>query len=96
MRVALGASSWGDPEQRQAWNNGSNFTVLFVATQRSLKNTEDEWVSKVEWHRVAIMWNQVKRTVLAVCEKCELSRMMALVGTSGSVHSGNKWTLRSG
>jgi single-stranded DNA-binding protein len=61
----------GDPEQRQTRNNGSKFTVLFVATQRSLKNTEDEWVSKVEWHRVAIMWNQGKRTVLAVCEKCE-------------------------
>jgi single-strand DNA-binding protein len=42
-----------DPEQRQARNsNGSKFTVLSVATQRSWKNTEDEWVSKVEWHRV--------------------------------------------
>jgi Single-strand binding protein family len=46
-----------DPEQRQARNNGSKFTVLSVATQRSWKNAEDEWVSKVEWHRVAIMWN---------------------------------------
>jgi hypothetical protein len=44
-----------DPEQRQARNNGSKFTVLSVATQRSRKNTEDEWVSKVEWHRVAII-----------------------------------------
>jgi single-stranded DNA-binding protein len=61
----------GDPEQHQAWNNASKFTVLFVATQRSLKNTEDEWVSKVEWHRVAVMWNQGKCTVLAVCEKFE-------------------------
>jgi len=61
----------GDPEQRQAWNNGSKFTFLFVATQRSLKNAGDEWVSKVEWHRVAIMWNQGKRTVLAVLEKRE-------------------------
>src|SRR5713101_8197075 len=42
-----------DPEQRQARNNGSKFTVLSVATQRSWKNAEDEWVSKVEWHRVA-------------------------------------------
>jgi single-strand DNA-binding protein len=39
-----------DPEQRQARNNGSKFTVLSVATQRSWKNAEDEWVSKVEWH----------------------------------------------
>ena len=52
-----------DPEQRQARNNGSKFTVLSVATQRSWKNTEDEWVSKVEWHRVAIIWNlQAART----------------------------------
>ena len=46
-----------DPEQRQARNNGSKFTVLSVATQRSWKNSEDEWVSKVEWHRVASIWN---------------------------------------
>ena len=33
-----------DPEQRQARNNnGSKFTVLSVATQRSWKNTDDEW-----------------------------------------------------
>jgi single-stranded DNA-binding protein len=32
-----------DPEQRQARNNnGSKFTVLSVATQRSWKNTDDE------------------------------------------------------
>ena len=42
-----------DPEQRQARNNGSKFTVLSVATQRSWQNAENEWVSKVEWHRVA-------------------------------------------
>jgi single-stranded DNA-binding protein len=53
----------GDPQQRQAWNNGSQFTVLSVATQRSLKKAEDEWVSKVEWHRVAIMWNQVALSI---------------------------------
>ena len=49
-----------DPEQRQARNNnGSKFTVLSVATQRSWKNTDDEWASKVASHRVAMMWNQV-------------------------------------
>ena len=33
-----------DPEQRQARNNnGSKFTVLSVATERSWKNTDDEW-----------------------------------------------------
>jgi len=30
-----------DPEQRQARNNGSKFTVLSVATQRSWKNAEE-------------------------------------------------------
>ena len=43
-----------DPEQRQARNNGSKFTVLSVATQRSWKNAEDEWASKTEWHRVCV------------------------------------------
>ena len=53
-----------DPEQRQARNNGSKFTVLSVATQRSWKNGEDEWVSKVEWHRVAIFRPRLAATVL--------------------------------
>ena len=44
-----------DPEQRQARKNGTKFTVLSVATQRSWKNTEDEWVSKTEWHRVCYL-----------------------------------------
>src|SRR5437667_12130680 len=44
-----------DPEQRQARNdNGSKFAVLSVATQRSWKNTDDEWASKTEWHRVCV------------------------------------------
>ena len=47
-----------DPEQRQARNNnGSKFTVLSVATQRSWKNTDDEWASKTEWHRICVIWN---------------------------------------
>ena len=53
-----------DPEQRQARNNGSKFTVLSVATQRSWKNAEDEWVSKVEWHRVAIFRLRLAEAVL--------------------------------
>jgi len=45
-----------DPEQRQARNNkGSKSTVLSVATQRSWKNTDDEWASKTEWHRVCVL-----------------------------------------
>jgi single stranded DNA-binding protein len=47
-----------DPEQRQAQGNGSKFTVLSVATQRSWKSVDDEWSSKTEWHRVVVIWNQ--------------------------------------
>src|SRR5437899_450600 len=43
-----------DPEQRQAKGNGSKFTVLSIATQRSWKNADDEWSSKTEWHRVVV------------------------------------------
>jgi single-strand DNA-binding protein len=43
-----------DPEQRQARGNGSKFTVLSVATQRSWKNADDQWSSKTEWHRVVV------------------------------------------
>jgi single-stranded DNA-binding protein len=32
-----------DPQQRQAKGNGSKFTVLSIATQRSWKNADDEW-----------------------------------------------------
>jgi len=58
-----------DPEQRQARNNGSKFTVLSVATQRSWKNTEDEWVSKVEWHRIAIFRPRLAEAVLNTVKK---------------------------
>ena len=46
-----------DPEQHQERNNRSKFIFLSVATQRSCKHAEDEWVSKVESHRIAIMRN---------------------------------------
>jgi Single-strand binding protein family len=42
-----------DPEQRQAKGNGTKFTVLSVATQRSWKNAEDEWVSKTDRDRAS-------------------------------------------
>jgi single stranded DNA-binding protein len=58
-----------DPEQRQARNNGSKFTVLSVATQRSWKNAEDEWVSKVEWHRIAIFRPRLAEAVLSGIRK---------------------------
>jgi single-stranded DNA-binding protein len=41
-----------DLEQRQARSNGSKFTVLSVAMQRSWKNAQEEWSPKTEWHIV--------------------------------------------
>ena len=54
-----------NPELRQSRSNGSKFAVLSVATQRSWKNAEDEWVSRTEWHRVSIFQ---KKLVTVVAE----------------------------
>ena len=53
-----------DPEQRQVKKNSAKFTVLSVATHRSWKNAEDEWVSKTEWHRVSVFRPRLAEHVL--------------------------------
>jgi single-strand DNA-binding protein len=53
-----------DPERRQVRGNGTSFTVLSVATQRSWKDTQDEWHSKTEWHRV-VAWNGLGERIAA-------------------------------
>ena len=58
-----------DPEQRQARNNGAKFTVLSIATQRSWKNTDDEWSSKTEWHRICIFRPRLAEHVLTAIKK---------------------------
>ncbi|MHB8413009.1 MAG: single-stranded DNA-binding protein [Candidatus Acidiferrales bacterium] len=58
-----------DPEQRQARNNGSKFTVISVATQRSWKNAQDEWSSKTEWHRVCIFRPRLAEYVATAIKK---------------------------
>jgi single-strand DNA-binding protein len=58
-----------NPEQRQIRSSGAKFTVLSVATQRSWKNAEDEWVSKIEWHRVSIFRPRLAEHVLAAVKK---------------------------
>ena len=58
-----------DPEQRQARNNGTKFAVLSVATQRSWKNAQDEWSSKVEWHRVCMFRPRPAEYVLSAIKK---------------------------
>jgi len=61
-----------DPERRQARNNGSKFTVLSVATQRSWKNAEDEWVSKTEWHRICVFRPRLAEYVVTSIHKGSL------------------------
>ena len=72
-----------DPEQRQARNNnGSKFTVLSVATQRSWKNTDDEWASKTEWHRVCVfrprlaeyVATTIRERAFGTCQSSQLIR----------------------
>ncbi|HET6929185.1 MAG TPA: single-stranded DNA-binding protein [Candidatus Acidoferrum sp.] len=58
-----------DPEQRQTKGNGSKFTVLSIATQRSWKNADDEWSSKTEWHRVVVFRPLLAERVAATIKK---------------------------
>jgi single stranded DNA-binding protein len=58
-----------DPEQRESRSNGSKFTVLSVATQRSWKNAQDEWSSKTEWHRICIFRPRLAEYVLTAVKK---------------------------
>jgi len=58
-----------DPEQREARSNGSKFTILSVATQRSWKNAQDEWASKTEWHRICIFRPQLAEYVATKIKK---------------------------
>jgi len=51
-----------DPEKRQVRGNGANFTVLSVATQQSWKDSQDEWQSKTEWHRV-VAFNRLGESI---------------------------------
>jgi single stranded DNA-binding protein len=51
-----------DPEKRQVRGNGANFTVLSVATQQSWKDSNEEWQSKTEWHRV-VAFNRIGESI---------------------------------
>ena len=57
-----------DPEKRQVRGNGTNFTVLSVATQQSWKDSNDEWQSKTEWHRV-VAFNRLGESVADTLHK---------------------------
>ena len=43
----------GADAETKTISNGSTFTALSVATQRSWKNSEGAWESRTEWHRCA-------------------------------------------
>jgi single-strand DNA-binding protein len=58
-----------DPEQRQGRKNGAKFTVFSVATQRAWKSAEDEWVSKTEWHRIAVFRPRLAEYILNTVKK---------------------------
>jgi single-strand DNA-binding protein len=57
-----------DPEKRQVRGNGTNFTVLSVATQQSWKDANDEWQSKTEWHRV-VAFNRLGESIAETLHK---------------------------
>src|SRR4030088_2507078 len=58
-----------DPEQRQAKGNGSKFTVLSVATQRSWKNADDEWNSKTDCDRGVVLRTRLAEHVATTIKK---------------------------
>jgi len=57
-----------DPEKRQVRGNGATYAVLSVATQQSWKDTNDEWQSKTEWHRV-VVFNRLAEAVAETLHK---------------------------
>jgi len=60
-----------DPERREVRGTGAEFTVLSVATQRSWKTADEEWTSKVDWHRV-VAWNSLGDRVAETLKKGDL------------------------
>src|SRR5882762_10116508 len=57
-----------DPEKRQVRGNGANFTLLSVATQQSWKDSNEEWQSKTEWHRV-VAFNRLGESIAGTLHK---------------------------
>jgi single-strand DNA-binding protein len=54
-----------DPEHRETHASGTPFTVLSVATRRSWKNSQGEWESRTDWHRV-VCFNRVNDPAAAL------------------------------
>jgi len=58
-----------EPTPSSVKRGGLKFTVLSVATQRSWKNAEGEWVSKVKWHRISILHPRLAQYLLTAIKK---------------------------
>jgi Single-strand binding protein family len=84
-----------DPEQRQAKGNGSKFTVLSVATQRSWKNADDEWSSKTEWHRVVVFRPLLAERVATTIKKAITYEELTISG-KGKKAKTTSWTICAG
>jgi single-strand DNA-binding protein len=57
-----------DLEKRQVRGNGANFTVLIRRHQQSWKDSNDEWQSKTEWHRV-VAFNRLGESIADTLKK---------------------------
>jgi single stranded DNA-binding protein len=95
-----------DPEKRQVRGNGTNFTVLSVATQQSWKDSNDEWQSKTEWHRV-VVFNRLAESIANTLHKGDhvlvdgqlvSSKFRGENGKSKKTNAGNavvSWSVRA-
>ena len=93
-----------DPQQYQAKRNTAKMTVLSVATRRSWKNAKDEWISKTEWHRIAIFHPQLAQQVASTVKKgSHIAVTGELVSSTFERQSGKKsaptkitsWSIRA-
>jgi single-strand DNA-binding protein len=93
-----------DPRQYQAKPKGAKMTVLSVATRRSWKNAQDEWISKTEWHRIAIFRPQLAQQVASTVKKgSHIAVTGELVSSTYERQSGKKsattkitsWSIRA-
>ena len=79
-----------DPQQYQAKRNGAKMTVLSVATRRSWKNAQDEWISKTEWHRIAIFRPQLAQQIASTVKKGSHIAVTGELMSSTYDHPGGK------
>ena len=57
-----------NPEHKSVKTTDRKYAVLSLATQRSWKGADEEWHSKMEWHRV-VAWNGLGEYAAAKLQK---------------------------